>query len=156
MNAISHRKLRRAVCAAAVAGPLAITASSDRAGATQTDPAGEQPVCRIFRPTEAMTAKLGSKSALAYFVNKDGVCHVALLVSEKFDPEREPPRSAARLNVNLQSGQASSFDSEDGETLNIVCGRAAAYLKVTIGPREIVAAQGPKDGPMFCAFDARQ
>jgi hypothetical protein len=48
-----------------------------------------------------------------------------------------------------------SLDSEDGETLNIACGRAAAFLKVTIGPREIVAMQGQKDGSMLCAFDAR-
>jgi len=102
-----------------------------------------------------MTTNLGSKSTLAYFVHKDGVCHVALLVSEKFDPELEPPRTAARVKLNLQSGQAMSLDSEDGETLNIACGRAAAFLKVTIGPREIVAMQGQKDGSMLCAFDAR-
>jgi hypothetical protein len=155
MNAFSHRSFWRAICAAAIAAPPAIAASTAPAGAEQQD-AGAQTICRTFRPAEAMTTSLGSKSALAYFVSKDGVCQVAVLVSEKFDPEREPPRNAARLNLSLQSGEAMSLDSEVGETLKIACGRAAAFVKVTTGPREIVASTGEKDGPMLCSFDARR
>ena len=144
MIAFSHRVL----CRTAVLAPLALAASAAHSS-------GAEPTCRTYRPAEAMTTNLGSKSALAYFINKDGACHVALLVSEKFDPEHEPPRSAARLNLRLQSGEAMTFDSDDGETLNIACGRAAAFLKVTTGPREKIASSGQDSGPMLCAFDAR-
>ncbi len=141
-----QRNFGRAASAAAVVAPLALSSPAARAGDAPAK-------CRTFKPIEAMTAVLGSKSALAYFVNDNGACRVALMVSERFDPA-EAPRSASRLNLRLEAGQSVSLDSEEGDSLNIACGRGAAELQVTTAPREKIMARERNAGGKLCALGA--
>jgi hypothetical protein len=101
-----------------------------------------------------MTKDLGSKSALAYFVGKDGVCSVLLMISEDYDPERPAPVSAARVRLLLPVGQSVSMGSEERGSLNIVCGREAVAMRVTTGPRDEVSDLRQNAGFSLCAMDA--
>jgi hypothetical protein len=133
-------------CGRGVALMLALAASPALAS-------GPQAICRTYKPIEAMTRDLGSKSALAYFVSKDGACSVVLMISEKLDPDGPLPSSAARVRLLLPVGQHVSMDSEESGSLNIECGHEAASMRVTTGPREeIMALQ--QAGFSLCAIDA--
>jgi|GEM_PF-3342177 len=115
---------------------------------------GPQAICKTYKPIEAVTKDLGSKSALAYFVSKDGACSVVLMISEKFDPDGPPPRSASRVRLLLPVGQMVSMDSEEGGSLNIECAHEAASMRVTTGPREEIMTLQQKAGFSLCAIDA--
>lgn len=113
---------------------------------------GPKASCRTYQPIEAMTTNLGSKSALAYFVRKDGACSVALMISEKVDlAGAATPTSAARVRFSLPPGENVSMDSEEGGSLMIQCGHGAAAMQVTTGPREEITAFQQKLGSSLCA-----
>ena len=144
---IKHFSMRgdRAI-RAGVALALALAASPALAS-------GSQAICKTFAPVEPMTRDPGAKSALAYFVGKDGVCSVVLMVSETYDPDRPAPLSAARMRLLLPAGQSISMDSEESGSLTIACGREAVEMRVTTGPREEISAL-QQAGFSLCAMDA--
>jgi hypothetical protein len=147
MFTLFHNELARAACAAVVTAPLALAGPEAWASGLQTS-------CKSYQPIQAISEVLGSKSAFAYFVNSGGACSVVLMVSEKFDPDGAATPSAARLRLNVASGESVSLDSEDAGSLNIECGPGASTLRVTTGPREAIIALEQKAGPSLCALDA--
>ena len=84
-----------------------------------------------YLPIEAISYAFGSKTTQGFFLQRGGECSVVLMISEKFDPERASPLSAARLRLSLRPSEVASIDSEDGSSLNFECGKAGASLRVT-------------------------
>jgi len=119
---------RRFACAAAAFVALGLSSPARSSG--------PQAVCRTYQPIEAVRKDLGSKSAFAYFVSADGACSVVLMISEKYDPEGAAANTASRLRLALAPNASLVMDSEEGGSLLIQCGPAAAVLNVTTGPRE--------------------
>lgn len=132
------------IAALGVAGPP-VLASGPHAG------------CETYRPVQAMSKDLGSKSALAFFLSKNGACEVALMISEKYDPAGAAgPASAARVRLILPPGQSVSMDSEEGDSLIIQCGPDASVMNVTTGSRAQISALRQNIGLSFCALDPPQ
>jgi hypothetical protein len=146
MTAHFYGRMERSICAGA-ALTLALATSPALAS-------GPQALCKTYKPIEAMTKDLGSKSALAYFVSQDGACSVVMMISEKFDPVGPATPSAARVCLLLPAGQNVSMDSEDGGSLNIECGRDATSMRVTTGSRDEIMELQQKAGFSLCAMDA--
>jgi hypothetical protein len=55
------------------------------------------------------------------------------MIAENVDPEAGPMPSAARLRLVLRPGQAAGLDSEEGRSIALTCGDAAATLSVRSG-----------------------
>src|SRR5690349_6731385 len=64
------------------------------------------PGAEVFKPTQGMIYSLGSKRAIGYFVNQDGVCQLTLMIAEAVDPDIAQPPSAARMTVSMMPGQS--------------------------------------------------
>jgi hypothetical protein len=94
----------------------------------------------LYTQAQAMTYDIGSKSIRGYYVKRNGACSVILMVTEKIDPEISTPFSAARLRLVLQPGAVAGLDSEEGRSLNITCGEAAASLRVEEGDTKVLTA----------------
>lgn len=96
-----------------------------------------------YRPIQSISYNFGSKTMSGYFVRRDSVCVVALMVIEKGDPDRPPPLTATRVRLMLDPGQVAGLDSEEGGSINFTCGEDAAALVVDYGERsKLVAQQG--------------
>jgi hypothetical protein len=98
----------------------------------------------FYTQAQAMTYDIGSKSIRGYYVKRNGACSVILMVTEKIDPEISTPFSAARLRLVLQPGAVAGLDSEEGRSLNITCGEAAANLWVDQGDTKVLTAAAIK------------
>jgi hypothetical protein len=94
----------------------------------------------LYAQAQAMTYDIGSKSIRGYYVRRNGACSVILMVTEKIDPETSTPFSAARVRLVLQPGAVAGLDSEEGRSLNITCGEAAANLRVDEGDTKVLTA----------------
>ena len=78
-----------------------------------------------------------------YFVPQGSVCLVTLMISDRSDPDRPSPATAARVRLVLEPGQIAGLDSEEGRSLNLTCGGGAKTLVVNSGERsKLVAQQG--------------
>ncbi len=96
----------------------------------------------LYQPIQSISYTLGSKAISGYFVERNSVCLVTLMVIEKSDPDL-PSTTAARVRLMLDPGQVAGVDSEEGRSLNLTCGDGAATLVVTYGERsKLVAQQG--------------
>jgi hypothetical protein len=86
-------------------------------------------------PIQSISYTFGSKIASGYFVQRNSVCLVTLMIDEKTDPDLPSP-TAARVRVMLDPGQVAGVDSEEGRSLSFTCGDDAATLIVSYGERD--------------------
>jgi hypothetical protein len=93
-----------------------------------------------YRPVQSISYTFGSKIASGYFVQQNSVCHVTLMIAEKIDPGLPSP-TAARVRVMLDPGQVVGFDSDEGRSISLTCGEAAATLVVSYGDRDKLMEQ---------------
>jgi hypothetical protein len=94
-----------------------------------------------YLPIQSISYEFGSKAMSGYFVPQGSVCLVSLMISDKGDPNRLSPTTAARVRLVLEPGQIAGLDSEEGRSLNFTCGAGAKTLVVNSGERSKLAAQ---------------
>lgn len=96
-----------------------------------------------YRPIQSISYEFGSKAMSGYFVQRNSVCLVTLMIAERSDPDSSSPLTATRVRVMLEPGQIAGLDSEEGSSLNFTCAKDAATLVVDYGERsKLVAQQG--------------
>jgi len=93
-----------------------------------------------YRPIQSISYEFGSKAMSGYFVQRNSVCVVTLMIAEKIDPDL-PLHTATRVRVMLDPGQVAGLDSEEGGSLSFTCGKDAATLVVSHGKRDKLMAQ---------------
>ena len=94
----------------------------------------------LYRPIQSISYEFGSKAMSGYFVQRNSVCVVTLMIAEKTDPDLSSP-TAMRVRVMLDPGQVAGLDSEEGRSLSLTCGEDAATLVVSYGERDKLMAQ---------------
>jgi hypothetical protein len=95
----------------------------------------------LYRPIQSISSyTFGSKIASGYFLQRNSVCLVTLMIAEKTDPDLPSP-TAARVRVMLDPGQVAGLDSDEGRSLSLTCGEDAATLVVSYGERDKLMEQ---------------
>jgi hypothetical protein len=94
----------------------------------------------LYRPIRSISYQFGSKTMSGYFVQRNSICAVTLMIAEKTDPDLPSP-TATRVRVMLEPGQVAGLDSEEGRSLSFTCGKDAATLVVSCGERDKLMAQ---------------
>ena len=94
----------------------------------------------LYLPIQSISYTFGSKIASGYFLQRNSVCLVTLMIAEKTDPDLPSP-TAARVRVMLDPGQVAGLDSEEGRSLSFTCGEDAATLVVSYGKRDKLMEQ---------------
>jgi hypothetical protein len=94
----------------------------------------------LYRPIQSISYEFGSKAVSGYFVQRNSVCLVTLMIAERTDADLPSP-TAARVRVMLDPGQVAGLDSEEGRSLSLTCGEDAATLVVSYGERDKLMAQ---------------
>jgi hypothetical protein len=94
----------------------------------------------LYSPIQSISYTFGSKVASGYFLQRNSVCVVTLMIAEKTDPDLPSP-TAARVRVMLDPGQVAGLDSEEGRSLSLTCGEDAATLVVSYGERDKLMEQ---------------
>jgi hypothetical protein len=122
-----------AVCGGALAAGVAVAAIA--ATNASKDALNEA----TYAPMQSISYLVGSKSAIGYFVQEQGACHVVLMVAENIDLDQATPPSAARLRLALRPGQGAGLDSDEGRSIDLTCGSGAATLTVREGRSEDLA-----------------
>ena len=86
----------------------------------------------VYRPTQGLNHRFGSKLAVGYFLQKDGACALSIFLTENADEGTAPP-SASRLQVKVAPGEDIKLNSVEGKSLEFKCGAGAATLEVKGG-----------------------
>jgi hypothetical protein len=94
----------------------------------------------LYRPIQSISYEFGSKAMSGYFVQRNSVCLVSLMIADNTDPDLPSP-TPTRVRVMLDPGQVAGLDSEEGRSLSLTCGEDAATLVVSYGERSKLMAQ---------------
>ena len=105
-----------------------ITATTGMAGQ------GVRPI--ELTPGHGQSFDLGNKRAVSYFLDRDGVCHLTLMLTEAYT-EGTGPGAATRMIVAVAPGRPARVDTSNGKSLGFDCTANAA--KMTVTPLDHVA-----------------
>ncbi len=84
-----------------------------------------------FPPKQAFSQALGSKQAVGFFEEKNGRCHVTLMVAEAFDEVNgRMPASAARITTAIEPLQSTMVESAEALSLKVTCGADARTVSI--------------------------
>jgi len=83
-------------------------------------------------PGRGQSFDVGEKRAVSYFLARDGVCSLTLLLADAYSDEGDVlPGAATRMSVTVAPGQPARIDTAGGTSLGFTCGSNAASMTVT-------------------------
>jgi len=109
------------------AGVAAVLALSALAGAGT---AMSEEGAISFKPLAGVSLHLGSKHAIGYFQQADGVCQLTLVVGEEPRGDEIPAVTPARFSAAIEAGRNARFDTGGGTQLRFSCAPSAAAMTV--------------------------
>ena len=126
------------IVATALTGVLAMA----DLGAVQ---AGDDPrVWRTMKPLYAISFDVGRKHVLSYFLRKEGLCELTMMVTDRPD---ETPKdgeiltlTTARFKAAIGGGKTARLDTADGKSLEYACASGAQAMRVRELDRVAVAS----------------
>jgi hypothetical protein len=83
-----------------------------------------------MKPVYARSIDIGSKRAVAYFLNDNGRCKLALVVADAMADDVLPTDTPVRFDVVVDAGKNARFDTAEGKSLQFDCMRSAQSMTV--------------------------
>jgi hypothetical protein len=83
-----------------------------------------------FKPLAGVSLHLGSKHAIGYFVETEGVCQLTLVVGEEPRGDEIPAVTPARFSAAIEAGRTARFDTGEGTQLQFSCAPSATAMTV--------------------------
>jgi hypothetical protein len=77
-----------------------------------------------------LNVEVGSKRAVAYFLNESGQCKLTILVAQAFNGEDVPDPSTVRFEVALDPARSALFDTAEGKALEFTCQTKAEAMNI--------------------------
>jgi hypothetical protein len=134
MNQMNRRNVtmnfvKKIVAATAVTCVLAI-ANLGAVQAEDTSLVGSQ-----MKHLQAISFDVGRKHVLSYFLSKNGLCDLTILVTDRPDEAAEgdeiPTLTTARFKAEIDGGKTAQLDTAPGKALEYACATDAQAMSVT-------------------------
>ncbi len=85
----------------------------------------DTPVWRTMKPLHAISFDVGRKHVLSYFLAKNGLCELTMMVTDRPDEASEgdeiPTLTNARIKAVIDGGKTAQLDTADGNSLEYTC-----------------------------------
>ena len=93
------------------------------------------PVWRTMKPLHAISFDVGRKHVLSYFLSKNGLCELTMMVTDRPDEASEgdeiPALTTARFKAAIGGGKTARLDTAEGKSLEYACATDAHVMSVT-------------------------
>lgn len=109
---------------AVVAAMLATSTAFTLAGAIAAEGT------KTFKPLHGVSLHVGSKHAVGYFLPKNGVCELTLVVGEEPTDDGIVAVMPTRFRASVKAGQHVRFDTGEGKELAFYCAQSATAMSV--------------------------
>jgi hypothetical protein len=83
-----------------------------------------------LKPGHAQSFDLGNKRAVSYFMERNGVCNLTLMLADPYTDDALPG-AATRMNIQVVPGKPARIDTATGTSVGFVCAPEAVSMKVT-------------------------
>ncbi|MCZ7596085.1 MAG: hypothetical protein M5U16_15225 [Hyphomicrobium sp.] len=109
----------------AVVAAMLVGFTSIGAGIAASEPS------TTFKPLHGISLHVGSKHAVGYFMPKNGVCELTLVVGEEPANEEILGVTPTRFRASVKAGQHVRFDTGEGKELAFYCAQSATAMSVS-------------------------
>ena len=90
----------------------------------------------MMRPLYAVSFDVGREHVLSYFLSKNGLCDLTVMVTDRPDEAREgneiPTLTTARLKAEIDGGKTAQLNTAQGKALEYACARDAQAMGVRV------------------------
>jgi hypothetical protein len=97
-----------------------------------------------MKPLHAISFNVGRKHVLSYFLSKNGLCELTMMVTDRPDEasvgDEIPTLATARFKATIGGGKTAQLDTADGKSLEYACATGAQVMSVRELDRVAVAA----------------
>lgn len=94
------------------------------------------PEWRPMKPLYAVSFDVGRKHVLSYFLSKNGLCDLTVMITDRPDATPEgkeiPTLSTARFQATINGGKTAHVDTAEGKSLEYVCATDAQVMNVRV------------------------
>lgn len=91
-------------------------------------------VWRPMKPLYAISFDVGRKHVLSYFLSKEGVCDLSMIVADRPDEapggNEVPGLETVRFEAVIEGGKTARFDTAEGNSLEYACPMGAQMMTV--------------------------
>lgn len=85
-----------------------------------------------MKPLAASSLDAGKEHILSYFLSREGVCKLTLMIDEaSADQAAEAGSRVSRLQLTVEPGRAAKLDVADGKSFRFACLGRAQAMSVT-------------------------
>jgi hypothetical protein len=81
-----------------------------------------------MKPMHGISFDFGTKHAVSYFLNEDGLCKVTLLVAEALVGDEVPTAPATRFEVAIDPNKTGRVNTAEGATFEFTCNAGAQAM----------------------------
>jgi hypothetical protein len=106
------------------------------------------PVASQMKHLQAVSFDVGRKHVLSYFLSKNGLCDLTVLVTDRPDEassgDEIPALNTARFKATIGGGTTLQYDTAEGRSLEYACATNAQALSVREVNQVAVAPPRPQ------------
>lgn len=92
--------------------------------------AAEMVVNRTLQPLRGISFDIGAKRAVSYYVRDNSTCRLVLTIADGADGASAEAFSATRFEAAIPDGQATQYQSSEGQGLEFACQANAKTMSI--------------------------
>ena len=100
--------------------------------------ASETTNSQVFKAARGVSLDVGSKKVAGYYLSKDGICDVTLMVADLPDADGHVSADISRINLPIKAGSNARVYTSEGKALSLTCSTGTKLM--TLRPLEETAA----------------
>lgn len=104
----------------------AITVGTASFGAHASDTTNSH----VFKAARGVSLDVGTKKVVGYYLAKDGICNVTLMVGDLPDADGHVSADVSRINLPIKAGSNARAYTSEGKALALTCSTGTKLMTV--------------------------
>jgi hypothetical protein len=92
--------------------------------------AAETSNSHVFKAARGVSLDVGSKKIAGYYLSKDGICDVTLMVADLPDVDGNVSAAISRINLPVKAGSNARVYTSEGKALTLTCSTGTKLMTV--------------------------
>ncbi len=82
-------------------------------------------------PEHGQSFDVGNQRAVSYFLSRDGICKLTLMLADHYKDDEVVPGAATRMTIDVVPGRQARIDAANGRSLGFDCQDDAARMSIS-------------------------
>lgn len=84
----------------------------------------------VFKAARGVSLDVGTKKVVGYYLSKDGICNVTLMVGDMPDADGHVSADISRINLPVKAGSSARAYTSEGKALALTCSTGTKLMTI--------------------------